>query len=74
MTVPGWTVDEACAQFAASGLPIDPDRLRMVIRALRLAPVGETRHDGRGRGHAMYDIGTMQRLHSALAPWLRVPS
>ena len=70
MTTRGWTVDEACAQFAEAGIPVDPARLRMVIRALRLQPVGETSRDGRGRGQALYDIGQLQRLHSALAPWL----
>ena len=73
LTTRGWTVDEACAQFAEAGLPVDPARFRMVIRALRLEPVGETSRDGRGRGQALYDIATMQRLHAALAPWLRVP-
>jgi hypothetical protein len=70
----GWTVDEACAEFARAGMPVDPARLRMVIRALPgFRPVGEKRAPAGskgGRGHPLYEIGQLQRLHAALAPWL----
>lgn len=69
----GWTITEACAQFADTGIPIDPRQLRLIIRALRIRPVGETTPGGRGgRGHALYPIDQLQRLHAALAPWLDV--
>lgn len=75
MTADGWTISEACEQFAAAGLPVDPRRFRMVIRALPgFKSVGETASTARGgRGHAIYEIGDLQRLHSALAPWLGDP-
>jgi hypothetical protein len=67
----GWTISEACAEFERAGLPVDPARFRMAIRAVQLKPVGETTSGGRGgRGHALYEIGQLQRLHAALAPWL----
>jgi hypothetical protein len=71
----GWTVNEASADFAMTGKPIPPRQLAMIIRALpAFNPLGETASGGRGgRGHALYDIGQLQRLHSALAPWLHPP-
>lgn len=67
----GWTVSEACAEFERAGLPVDPGRFRMAIRAVKLRPVGETPSGEKGgRGQALYEIGQLQRLHSALAPWL----
>ena len=70
----GWTIAEARAQFAETGLPIE--RLDRIIRALPgLKPCGETRPGERGgRGYALYPIRDLQRLHSALAPWLMPPS
>lgn len=67
----GWTISEACAEFERAGLPVDPKRLRAIIRNLPgLTPVGET-PSGQlgGRGHPLYEIGQLQRLHAALAPW-----
>jgi hypothetical protein len=74
VTAPGWTISEACEEFAAAGLPVDPDRFRVaVVRVARIPRVGETRQppgSKGGRGHPLYPIGELQRLHSALAPWL----
>lgn len=72
MTRDGWTVAEACEEFERAGLPVDPKRLRAIIRNLPgFRPVGETRAGPQGgRGHPLYEIGALQRLHSALAPWL----
>ena len=68
----GWTIREACAQFAAQGMPVDETRFRLAVsRVAKLRPVGEAPSGQRGgRGHARYEIGQLQRLHSALAPWL----
>lgn len=67
----GWTVDEASAQFAVTGIPFPAARLRLAIRAVRLRPCGETPSgDHGGRGQKLYPIGELQRLHAALAPWL----
>jgi hypothetical protein len=67
-----WTVAEACEQFSRAGVPMEPVRLRMVIRGLRWQSAGETRSGERGgRGQALYEIGQLQRLHAALSPWLR---
>jgi hypothetical protein len=67
----GWTVSEACAEFERAGLPVAEDRFRMAIRAVKLKPVGEKPSGERGgRGQLLYEIGQLQRLHSALAPWL----
>lgn len=67
-----WTIDEAVRYFADSGLPVNARQLTAIIRALpRLTAIAETPPGGKGgRGHAMYDIGDLMRLHSALAPWL----
>jgi hypothetical protein len=66
-----WTLEEACAEFERAGVPIEPARFRMAVHAVRLRPVGETKSGERGgRGHALYEIAQLQRLHAALAPWL----
>ena len=74
----GWTISEACAEFAAAGMPVDPVRLRAIIRQLPgLTRCGETRKppgSKGGRGDPLYPIGELQRLHSALAPWLTPPA
>ena len=69
----GWTVQEAAEQFAQAGIPFNG--LDRVIRALPgFRRIGETPSgEHGGRGHAIYDIAQLQRLHSALAPWLTVP-
>jgi hypothetical protein len=75
VTVHGWTLSEACAEFERAGLPVDPAQFRIAIRAVRLKAVGETASGQRGgRGQLLYDIGQLQRLHAALAPWLTLPS
>jgi hypothetical protein len=68
----GWTISEAAALFEATGKPIPPRHLAMIIRALPgFCRIGERPSgDLGGRGHALYDIGQLQRLHAALAPWL----
>ena len=72
----GWTLEEACAQFAAAGMPVDPGRFRMAVtRVARLPRVGETPKGPKGgRGQLLYEIGQLQRLHAALAPWLILPA
>lgn len=68
---PAWTVDEAAAWFAEQGVPFDADRIKLVIRALRLAPSG-SRPSGPegGRGQAVYPVADLMKIHGALAPWL----
>jgi len=68
---PLWTINEACAYFAESGVPVAPWRLRLMIRAVGLKPAGETASGPKGgRGEAMYDAGVLQRLHSKMVPFL----
>ena len=76
MTDDGWTVAEASGQFACTGLPIADRHLRMIIRALPgFQRLGEKKSGERGgRGEAVYDIGQLQLLHRALAPWLSDPA
>ncbi len=71
----GWTISEACREFEAAGMPVDCRRFRIIVRNLPgLVPVGEAKSGERGgRGQFLYEIGQLQRLHSALAPWLTVP-
>ena len=73
----GWTIPDALATFAETGMPLDETGFRAVVRAAdrlgRLERVGEIRKPSGskgGRGRFLYDIGGMQRLHAALAPWL----
>jgi hypothetical protein len=68
----GWTIPEAVAEFERAGMPVEERRLRAIIRNLPgFSPVGETRSGpAGGRGHPLYEIGSLQRLHAALAPWL----
>ena len=73
MTAHVWTVEEACAYFADGGAPVDPDRLRLVIRALRWKPCGETPSGEKGgRGKPLYPIADLMKLHSFVLPWLMV--
>jgi hypothetical protein len=68
---PAWTVDEACQWFADGGIPIEPGRLRLIIRALRWKPVGESPPgEHGGRGYPLYPIADLMKLHASLAPWL----
>lgn len=74
MTVDGWTIREACDDFTAAGLPADPGRLAVIVRALpgfrrigeRRAPAGSKG----GRREALYEIGELQDLITAIARWL----
>jgi hypothetical protein len=70
VTAQGWTVTEAREQFEQAGLPVDG--LARIIRALPgFQRIGETPAGEKGgRGHALYSIGELQRLHAALSPWL----
>jgi len=77
MTADGWTVADACEQFAAAGMPVDPAAFRLVIKAVRLTgklkPVGEKRAPAGskgGRGWPVYAISDMQRLHARMADLL----
>ena len=66
-----WTVAEACEEFARQGMPVDEGRFTMAVRAVRLKRAGEgPSGPSGGRGQALYPIGELQRLHSALAPWM----
>lgn len=74
MTTRGWTIREACEDFTAAGLAADPGRLGVIIRALpgftrigeRRAPAGSKG----GRREALYEIGELQELITAIARWL----
>ena len=68
----GWTIPEALAEFEKQGMPVDPARFAMAVtRVARIRRVGEGPSGERGgRGQFLYPIGELQRLHSALAPWL----
>jgi hypothetical protein len=73
MSGDGWTIPEALAEFERQGMPVDPARFRAAVRVAKLQRTGETSSGERGgRGHALYEIAQLQRLHSALAPWLAV--
>ena len=66
-----WTVTEALEEFARQGMPVDPARFRAAVRTARIPRAGETRSGEKGgRGQNLYPIHELQRLHSALAPWL----
>jgi hypothetical protein len=62
----------ACEQFAEAGMPVDEARFRIAVtRVARLPRAGEMPAGEKGgRGYALYEIGELQRLHAALAPWL----
>jgi hypothetical protein len=65
--VPLWTVDEAAAVFARQGQPVDPWRLRLMIRAASLQPAARTQSGEQGgRGKALYPAGAFQRMHALL--------
>lgn len=70
---PLWTVEEACAFFTESGLPIRPDRLQMIIRGLEWEPAGERKPppgSRGGRGKPLYPMADMMILHARLSEWL----
>ena len=62
----------AVAQFAEAVMPVDEARFRIAVtRVARLPRTGEMQAGEKGgRGRALYEVGELQRLHSALAPWL----
>ena len=72
MTAHAWTVEEACAYFADGGAPVDPHRLREIIRHLQWKPAGWTPSPGPqgGRGKPLYPITDFMRLHAFVLPWL----
>jgi hypothetical protein len=72
VTADGWTIPMACEQFERQGMPVEERHLRAIIRHLPgFNPVGETKSGPTGgRGHPLYEIGALQRLHAALSPWL----
>lgn len=64
-------MEQACAFFAQSGLPIRPDRLRLLIRGLDWAPAarGPSPPQG-GVGPALYWSADLMVLHARLAEFL----
>ena len=78
MTANGWTVDDALAQFAAAGKPLDPAGFRAIVRHARrtgnLKKAGETASgDQGGRGHILYEIAQLQHMHKDMVRWLGLP-
>lgn len=76
--VEGWTVDDALAEFAAAGKPLDPAGFRALVRHARrlgtLKTAGETEPGGQGgRGYIVYEIGQLQHMHKDLLRWLGLP-
>ena len=71
----GWTVGEACDEFAEAGYPLNPDWFRRLITGLPgLAPCGRTQSGALGgRGRDLYPIRELQDLVTALSPWLKPP-
>lgn len=74
----GWTVDDALAQFAAAGKPLDPAGFRALVRHARrlgnLQKAGETGSgELGGRGYIVYDIWQLQHMHKDLVRWLGLP-
>ena len=81
MTANGWTVDDALAQFAAAGKPLDPAGFRALVRHARrlgnLEKAGELRKPAGsegGRGYIVFEIGQMQLMHKDSVRWLGLPS
>jgi hypothetical protein len=75
VTAHGWTISDALGQFDAAGMPVDRAGFRAVVRAARrtgnLKPLGETKSgEHGGRGQILYEIGQLQQMHAALAPFL----
>lgn len=69
---PLWTVEEASAVFARTGVPVEPARLRLLLRALEWTPAARAPSTDRGgAGAALYRSSELQRLHAAVAPFLR---
>ena len=70
----GWTIPMAVAKFAEQGMPVDEARFRIAVtRMARLRRVGETRQppgSKGGRGHPLYGISDLQRLHADVAKWI----
>lgn len=69
---PLWTVEDASAVFGRAGVPIDPARLRLLLRALQWQPAARAPSgEAGGVGAALYRSSDLQRLHAAVAPFLR---
>jgi hypothetical protein len=70
----GWTIPMACEQFKRQGMPVDETRFRIAVTKMaRLRRIGETRQppgSKGGRGHPLYEIGSLQRLHADVAKWI----
>jgi hypothetical protein len=58
VTAHGWTISEACQEFEAAGMPVDPRRFRIIVRNLPgLQRIGEAPSGERGgRGDFLYEI------------------
>jgi len=65
----------AIAKFAEQGMPVDETRFRIAVtRMARLRRVGETASGpSGGRGHPLYGISDLQRLHADVAKWIPAP-
>jgi hypothetical protein len=72
----GWTIEDALAEFATQGMPVDPVRFRAaVIKVACLPRTGEgPSGEFGGRGQKRYDIGELQLLHAANLRWLAASS
>ena len=66
LALDGWTLAMACEQFAEAGAPVDEARFRIAVtRVVRLRRWAEMPSGpSGGRGHALYEIGRLQRLHT----------
>lgn len=70
MAAEGWTVAEACEDFAEAGIPVTPKQLGGIIGLLPgFMAIGEARKPAGskgGRGYLRYTIGDLQDLVSYL--------
>ncbi len=64
-----FTINDAVEFFGNHPIPITEQQLRTLIDILNIRPVGK-RQGSRGRPALTYDIGELQTLHAAIAPWL----
>jgi hypothetical protein len=65
---PAWTIEEACAYFAAGGAPVDPDRIAKMIAPVGVPVTGRAPSAGPqgGRGKARYPLAELMRIHAFL--------
>lgn len=65
---PAWTIEEACAYFAAGGAPVDPDRIAKMIIPVGVPVAGRGPSPGPqgGRGKSRYPLAELMRIHAFL--------